>query len=336
MRAFTGKWKYWKVTSLSGVFAGVALGLFFRLFPVSPVAERISPKFTLIMTVAFLAFVPLAMGYLSVREYMRATPAESVRWYALIPLPMASILLAMLMAVLVGWEGRICIIFAAPIMLLFSLLGGFCAWIAWLEMGDRSPGKFSAIAFPLVLLLIESHIPNPYEVRTVRTEVLIHAPANLVWNNIKSVRAIEPAELPESWVGKAGFPRPIAATLSHEGIGGVRQASFTGGLLFTETVNVWKPEANLAFTIHADTASIPKTTLDEHVVIGGIFFDVLDGEYRLEQRPDGILLHLSSRERLSTHFNAYAGQWTDAVMRAIQEQILAVIQRRCEVESAAS
>ncbi len=48
------------------------------------------------------------------------------------------------------------------------------------------------------------------------------------------------------------------------------------------------------------------------------------------QRPDGLLLHLTSRERLSTHFNGYAGLWTDAVMRAIQEQILQVIQKRCE------
>jgi hypothetical protein len=127
----------------------------------------------------------------------------------------------------------------------------------------------------------------------------------------------------------------VAATLSHEGIGGVRQASFTGGLVFTETVNRWEPEQDLRFSIHANTDSIPPATLDEHVTVGGAFFDVLDGEYRLEQRPDGVLLHLSSRERLSTHFNPYAGRWTDAVMKAIQEQILAVIRNRCELQTSA-
>lgn len=76
--------------------------------------------------------------------------------------------------------------------------------------------------------------------------------------------------------------------------------------------------------------------LDEHVTIGGAYFDVLDGEYRLEQRPDGILLHLSSRERLSTHLNPYAGIWTDAVMEAIQKQILAVIRNRCESDASVS
>jgi len=104
-------------------------------------------------------------------------------------------------------------------------------------------------------------------------------------------------------------------------------------LVFTETVNRWDPRQDLRFSIHANTDSIPRSTLDEHLIIGGAFFDVLEGEYRLEKRPDGTLLHLSNRERLSTHFNPYAGMWTDSVMRAIQNEILAVIRNRCEAES---
>jgi hypothetical protein len=101
--------------------------------------------------------------------------------------------------------------------------------------------------------------------------------------------------------------------------------------VFTETVNRWEPDSDLRFSIHANTDSIPKSTLDEHVTVGGAFFDVLDGEYRLERRPEGVLLRLTSHERLSTHFNPYAGVWTDAVMRSIQNQILQVIRKRCEI-----
>jgi hypothetical protein len=51
----------------------------------------------------------------------------------------------------------------------------------------------------------------------------------------------------------------------------------------------------------------------------------------LEPLADGeTVLHLSSRERVSTHFNAYAGFWTDAVMRSIQSSILQVIKQRAE------
>ena len=56
----------------------------------------------------------------------------------------------------------------------------------------------------------------------------------------------------------------MEATLSHEGVGGVRNASFTGGLLFIETVDVWEPGQRLAFSIAAQTDKIPATTLDKH------------------------------------------------------------------------
>jgi hypothetical protein len=109
----------------------------------------------------------------------------------------------------------------------------------------------------------------------------------------------------------------------------VRHATFAGGVLFIETVTEWDAGRRLGFDIRADTASIPPHTLDEHVTIGGRYFDTLHGEYRIEARPDGTtLLHLSSRHRLSTTFNFYARLWTDAVMRDIQDNILFVIRNR--------
>ena len=284
-----------------------------------------------VMTVGFLAGVPAAMGYLSVSEYLRRIPEDRIRWYVWLFLPWESVLLTILISLAIGWEGKVCILFATPIMLLASLIGGIAARLIWARFGPAFPSRASALAFPLVFLLIEQQFPNPREIRIVKTEVMIHAPAQVVWNNIKSVPLIRAKELPQAWVGRIGFPSPLAATLSHEGVGGVRQATFTGGLEFTETVNRWEPDSDLGFSIHANTDAIPRSTLDEHVTIGGAYFDVLEGEYQLEQRPEGILLHLSSRERVSTHFNAYAGIWTDSVMRAIQEQILAVIKHRCEL-----
>ncbi len=67
------------------------------------------------------------------------------------------------------------------------------------------------------------------------------------------------------------------------------------------------------------------------MTVGGPYFDVLRGEYRLEPAGDGkVRLRLASEHRLSTHFNAYASVWTDGIMRDVQELILGVIKRRCE------
>jgi len=65
--------------------------------------------------------------------------------------------------------------------------------------------------------------------------------------------------------------------------------------------------------------------------VGGPYFDVLEGTYRIERLNDRqVLLHLSSKHRLSTRFNFYAGLWTDFIMRDIQRNILRIIKRRCE------
>lgn len=306
------------------VLAGAALGCLYRaLFN----GNGEWPLLT--MTLGFLVLVPLAMGYLTVDYHLRSASAEISfsDWFFL---PWLSVFITMAVSVAVKWEGAICLIFAAPIMLASSSIGGVLARVLPKRHTRSTPGRLSAVAFPLLAILIESRFANPVEIRTVETGTLIHASAAQVWENIKSVRAISSSELPDSWVTRIGFPKPVAATLSRDGLGGVRRASFTGGLVFTETIYKWKPGSDLQFAIHANTDAIPPATLDEHVTIGGAFFNVLEGEYRLEQRPDGILLHLSSKERLSTHLNPYAGVWTDAVMRSIQNQILEVIRRRCE------
>ena len=306
------------------VLAGAALGCLYRA------AFNGNGEWpTLTMTLGFLILVPLAMGYLAVDQYLRRASGE-VSWQDWFFLPLISVWITMAVSVAVKWEGAICLIFAGPIMFVSSTIGGLLARVFSRRRIRSVPGQLSVFTIPLLVILVESQVAAPIQIRSVETDVLIRAPAAVVWNNIRSVPTISSSELPDNWVTHIGFPRPVAATLSHDGIGGVRLASFTGGLIFTETINQWEPESDLKFSIHANTNSIPPTTLDEHVTIGGAFFDVLNGEYRLEKRPDGILLHLSSQERLSTHLNPYAGAWTDAVMRSIQNQILAVIRRRCE------
>jgi hypothetical protein len=113
-------------------------------------------------------------------------------------------------------------------------------------------------------------------------------------------------------------------------VGGVRHASFEGGVVFVETIHAWGPERHLAFAIDADPDSIPARALDEHVTVGGPYFDVLEGDYRIAPLPGGrVRLHLESRHRLSTRFNAYAGLWTDFILEDTQRYILEALRRRC-------
>ena len=223
---------------------------------------------------------------------------------------------------------------AAPLLFLAAAAGGLIAGIVrdtFRSAGPRQMVFACSLILPIALTPLEQQITPQREIHTVLTSIAIDATPETVWTQIKSVPLIRPEEQHRGWTQRLGFPRPLEATLSHEGPGGIRRATFDGGVLFLETVTRWEPNQALAFTIKADTASIPPTTLDEHVTIGGPYFDVLDGEYNIQSLgANRVLLHLTSHQRLSTRFNAYAGLWTDAIMRDLQHNILLVIKDRCE------
>jgi len=187
------------------------------------------------------------------------------------------------------------------------------------------------MCLPLLLSPFESRFLTQRELRTVENVIDIQASPATVWLNIERVPRIATSELQPSWSHSIGFPDPVEATLSAEGIGGVRHATFQGGVLFIETIDAWDPDRRLGFSIRAQTDQIPPTTFDEHVTVGGKYFDVLHGEYLLEPLSNGrTRLHLTSRSRVSTDFNWYAHLWTDAVMNDLQQRILFVVKNRSE------
>lgn len=290
------------------------------------------------MSVAFILIGPFAIGFIAVALYSKPEKGFRISWLAAIFWPWPAVILACLATLLFNLEGWICIVFFLPAGLVMSSLGGIAALLVTRRSASRIRNTTVAIALlPLVLAFPEGRIPESNQVRTVDTQIVIHASQQTVWRNIKSVPAIAPEELPWSWARVIGFPRPIEATLSKESVGGIRQASFAGGVVFTETIFDWQPPSEIAFTIRPNTDSIPATTMDEHVKVGGRYFDVLTGRYQVTPQPDGsMLLRLTSQERLSTHINAYAGFWTDAVMWDIQKSILKVIKDRCEQNEKAS
>jgi hypothetical protein len=317
------RWPYYG-TMAASVTLGTCYGLIFRF------SDRIhffgtSPRETMLMTLAFLVAGPFAIGYITIHFASQ----QGVRpWWQWVLAPWLPVLLVGLVTFLFRVEGLICIVFAMPLALLLASAGGVAAGL----VGRRKTRAVLSVAcLPILLAPVESRLPSPEAHRMVENQIAIHAAPATVWRNIERVPAIDARELKATWAHAIGFPRPVEATLSHEGVGGVRHASFERGLLFIETVNEWEPERRLGFSIHADTAHIPLTTLDEHVTVGGRYFDVLRGEYRIEPvEGGGVILHLESEQRLSTDFNGYAGLWTEAVMSSLQESILEVIRKRCE------
>lgn len=283
-----------------------------------------------VMTVSFLFGVPFGLGALTVWVAERKLP---VGWGAWLTLPWIPAFLALGSALALAWEGLICVLLWIPLFMALSSLGGLLAGLTRAALRASSQGRWvmaGVMVLPLLGSPAELSLSLPEDQRVVENTIDIYAPAEVVWANIIRVPAFQEDEHHFALSHWIGFPRPVEATLSHEGLGGVREATFEGNVRFVETINAWEDQRRLRFAIRADTDAIPTTTLDTHVTVGGPFFDVLEGEYRLEPQDGFVRLRLSSIHRLSTHFNLYASLWTDFILWDVQRYILAILKERCE------
>ena len=287
-----------------------------------------------LLMLCFLLLTPLALGAVTAHF----TPRAADGWWRRIFGPFLAVLLFLGAALLFHLEGMICVLMISPLFILTSWAGAE-VYRLLTDRDDSGPRNTYVVAgfvlLPFLLAPLENQLGTPTAFRRVENSIIIKAPVAAVWRHIVRVAPISARELGPSPVDRIGFPRPVEATLSYEGVGGVRHATFERGVEFIETVDAWEPLRRISFSIKPNTATIPPTTFDEHVTVGGRFFDVLRGTYELQPLgPGRTRLVLFSQQRLSTRLNPYAGLWTDYVMREIQGRILTVVARRSEAEAA--
>jgi len=284
-----------------------------------------------VVTLGFVLLTPFAMGFITVFVIERRRSQRIWTWFLY---PWIPVLAGVAGAGIMLWEGMICIAMFIPIALVAATVGGVAAGLIGRMVRSRASRNASlvcVVCLPLLITPVERPLFSQSDLRSVESSIDIKASPAIVWSNIERVPRIQTSELEPSWSHAIGFPNPVEATLSKEGVGGVRNASFEGGVLFIETIDIWQPEHRLGFAIQAQTDRIPNTTLDEHVRVGGQYFDVLHGDYELESLGHGITrLHLRSLHRVSTDLNWYAHLWTDSIMQNLQVRILRVIRQRCE------
>jgi hypothetical protein len=284
-----------------------------------------------VMSVAFLFTLPVAIGALSVA--LAPPDKRGWTWY-LLGVPWLSSLLMVAVASLFVHEAIICVVMALPLLLPLVTVGAVLAFVVTRTVGQqwsqRSPLLLVAL-LPYVVSPLEAQIAAPDSEHVVHNSVIVYAPPEAVWQQIIRVPAIKPAEQSFSPLRLLGLPRPVEATLSYEGVGAVRRASFERGLLFVETVHEWNDRQSIGFSIQRDRQSVPPEPLG---AIGGPFFDMLDGRYEIQPIGDGrVILHLTSTHRLSTRFNWYAGLWTEPIMSELQRYILEIVKARAEARA---
>lgn len=278
-----------------------------------------------LMTASFLFLVPLVVGVVAALLSPIDKPAKGYQNAAL------AILMVVIATTLWQYESLFCWLILAPIALTAAEIGVFIVNLVRKRNAAQTRVLFSLMLLPALAMPVESLVPDATVYQSTHNSIVIEAPPELVWQAIKSVPTIQKHEYKTSWTHRLGLPRPLAATLSHEGVGGVRTAGFSSGLSFLEEVTDWQENKTLAFSIKAQGNAKERTAFNLGPDIGGQFVDVTSGRYTIEVLDnDTVLLHLVSTQRLTSKMNSYAGFWVHAVMSDLQGTILEVIKNRCE------
>ncbi len=281
-----------------------------------------------VMTISFLVLLPSIVGALTV--YLSSIEKAQKISYRIFA-PWVPIFLFLLITLGFAIEGWACWIMVLPLFLIAASIGGLLGGLIKLRIENKKLQISVLILLPFFIAPLENSInsiPGTYKAYTF---IDIEAPAEKIWGNVTRVKEITEQEDDGKLSKFLGFPRPVKAELDFEGVGAFREAIFTNGLVFNERVTQYEHLKKMVFTITANTHSIPSTTLDEHILIGGDYFDVLSGTYELERLSNGKhRLHLYSYFKMNTTFNFYAGWWGKWIMKDIQNNMLRIEKQRAE------
>lgn len=301
-----------------GILVGVAYGLLARYY--FGVGDTLA-------SITFLFVVPSVLGVIPL---MFATNEQLKSYKNIIFIPWVTLITFFFLMMLFRLEEVACLLFlAAPFFALATLIA-FIYRLVQLNK-EKKKGKLLALAImPFLLIQIEQYIKSPSATFNVKSEVIVAATEETIWNNIVEVRPIQAEEYNSGFFNNIGIPRPISAAVDKKEIGGHRIGNFDGGLQFVETITIYEPNNAISFDIKVDPKSVGPKIFDQHV-LNGNYFRFVDANYELYSLGNGqVRLRLASNYQLTSKINFYGKFWGNIILKDFQDRLLEVIKVRCE------
>ena len=254
------------------------------------------------MLASFVVLVPILVGVFTVHAARKRPPGLAFALFA----PWVPTTCFALGSGLILIEGSICIAMALPIFWILSSLGGLLCWIVVKFVDVPQGGVNGLLLLPLLLAWPESQQPLPQDLQRSEAAVHIAAPPQAVWALINHATAVTPEEMRGGLAWTIGLPYPVEAVTHESDAGRVRKLRWASGIAFDEPITDWEENRRIAWTYAFTPDSFPPDTLDEHVLIGGRYFDLVDTAYHLVPEDGGTRLEIVVDYRVSTGFNWYA------------------------------
>jgi hypothetical protein len=308
-------WWWWVI---AGAVLGVVLRIVFGALP----NEMEGP-----MSFGFMVGTPFVVGALTVV----GAPPERRSVLFLIFAPWAGIGLMLLGCAVTLLEGSICLALMAPLFLAVGSLGGVLMGVALHFMPGASSRLGAVAVLPLLMLAGEGRAPLPERNVELRRSVLVDAPPATIWKQILTARSIGPEELPPSLTHMIGVPKPLEGINVRTVDGEVRFSRWERGVNFRGFVTARKENESITWRYVFDDRSFPAGSMDEHVAIGGRYFDLRDTSFHLVPVADGrTRLEIVAHYRVSSSINAYAIPASVVLGRDFLDTILGLYKRRSE------
>lgn len=307
---------------LAGACAGLALRLLYSGSPGNAYAT---------MMASFIYFSPIVVGavtvYFAERQRRRT-------WTYYFVAPFLANLFYVGGTLVFMIEGLICAIVILPVFALLGSVGGLAMGLVCRLTHWPRQTLYTLWALPLLLGGLETQMEVEPKRRVVEHAQFIRAPAEQIWSEIHTARDIKPEEMGQAWFFRIGVPLPHAGVSSLQNGERVRTIQMGKDVHFEQIATDWIENSFVQWRHHYQPDSFPRYALDDHVVLGGHYFDITTTSYELRPAPGGTELRVRMEYRVSTTFNWYADPVARLMLENFEKVLLDFYRRRAEASPA--
>jgi hypothetical protein len=147
-------------------------------------------------------------------------------------------------------------------------------------------------------------------------------------------RDIRPEEIEHAWLFRIGVPVPLEGRIV-DGAQPTRRVRMAKNVYFDELITESRENERVRWAYRFYPDSFPPYALDEHVIVGGRYFDVRDTAYTLTRRGGETEVRMQIAVRVSTRFNWYANPVARFLLANLMESNLNYYRRRSEARGGA-
>lgn len=236
---------------------------------------------------------------------------------------------AVVLSFITGIEGLLCITMAI-IPIISGLLVGGVIVLSFQRFFKSRKNTLQVAAFPLLVLAFGPFSQPDVKTYLIEDQIMINADISHVFKLIQDVPDITAEEVPTRFTHLLGIPKPTKAEWIESNAQIERHSYWTRDVHFVERITQIEENSRIRWDFEFPEGWIKDGIQDEHITVGGKYFDVISGGYTLHDIDGQTELTLFTTTRDSSHLGAYAEFWHRFFFTDFHVAILEVIKNRAE------